>query len=428
MAHFLTGHLNISAIQWFPLFFMGFFGILENNSYSKKNILLTSIGLGLISLSSIYFAYMTLVLTAIILLYYVFKNRKTILKDKVFWKQLLQAGAISLPFLIISIGPYIYLHIASGMQSRELAEVSFYSASPTDFLLPSTMHPLWGEWVGAHFPRNIWTDATLYLGLPIIGLFVWNLLKVKKPPRNYLQYLCFGAIIAAILALGTNLTWLEKPVLLTAPSWLTGIFGKTPFPIYLPGYLFFRLIPFYGRMRVWMRYGIFVMVFVCAGAGLAFAKVLENKSNITRLVIFMTAMGLVILDFSVKPFPLSVVQPRKVDEWLSGQPWGGLMQLPFDQSYDKLTMYYTLTNQKGLIGYIKEVPSYRYFRLQADLKNFPDKTSIDSIRTEKIKYVLIDESNYTVDGNFISICQSYGLIFSTSIDGQSVFIIDDAYG
>lgn len=422
LAHFLTGHLNISAIQWFPLFFMGFFDILENREFSRKNVLLTGIGLGLISLSSIYFAYMTLIVSAFIFIFFVVINRKTIWKDRKFWKQVLYAGLISLPFLIISIGPYVYLHIASGMQSRVLAEVSLYSASPTDFLLPFTMHPFWGEWVGTHFPRNIWTDATLYLGLPIISLFAWSWISARKENRNIIRLLFFGAIVAFILALGTNLTWFEKSVLITPPAWLTGILGKNPFPVYLPGYLLYRFMPFYGRMRVWMRYGIFVMTFLCAGAGLGLEKILRNKSKINRLAIFLCALGIVLFDFWSKPFPLVPVQPRKVDTWLASQPYGGLVQMPFDQSYDKLTMYYTLTNQKGLIGYIKELPSYRYFQLQAELKNFPDKTSIDAIRAEKITYVLVDESNYSVDEQFISTCRTNGLEFSRSINGQSVFI------
>lgn len=150
-AHFLTGHLNISAIQWFPLFFMGLFGIMENEGFSKKNVLLTGLGLGLISLSSVYYIYMTLVISAIIMLFFMFRKKPALWKEKIFWRQLLLAGAVSLPFLIISVGPYIYLHLASGMENRGLSEVMFYSASPTDFLLPFTMHPFWENGWGIIF-------------------------------------------------------------------------------------------------------------------------------------------------------------------------------------------------------------------------------------------------------------------------------------
>jgi len=134
------------------------------------------------------------------------------------------------------------------------------------------------------------------------------------------------------------------------------------------------------------------------------------------------ALGLILIDFWVKPYPLAAVKPRQVDEWLAGQPLGGLVQLPIDQSFDQLHMYYTLTNQKGLIGQVMAVPSYRFFKLQTALRNFPDKISINSLKAEQITYVIVDEAVYTVNQDFISICQSFGLEFTKSFDGQSVFI------
>ena len=148
----------------------------------------------------------------------------------------------------------------------------------------------------------------------------------------------------------------------------------------------------------------------------------ERKIPCGKIRNFFAALGLVLIDFWVKPYPLSVVKPRPVDEWLAGQPPGGLVQLPIDQSFEKLNMYYTLTNQKGLIGFFKEVPSYRYFQLQTAFKNFPDMASIDSLKSDRITYVLVDEAIYSVNENFVTICQSMGLEFAGSFDGQSVFI------
>ena len=427
-AHFLTGHLNISAIQWFPLFFMGLFGILENEGFSKKNVLLTGLGLGLISFSSIYYAYMTLVIAAIITLFSMFYRKSILWKEKYFWRQLLLAGAVSLPFLLLSVGPYVYLQLASKIPSRELSGVMLYSASPTDFLLPFTRQPFWGKWVGDNFPRNIWTDATLYLGLPSIFLFVWGWLRRNNGYKKYLLYLCIGAIAAVILAMGTNLTWMEKPVMLTPPAWLSEYLGEKPVPILLPGYLLFRFLPFYGRMRAWMRYGIFALVFICAGAGLALGEMLKNKNRIIKFAIFFAVLAFILIDFMVLPYGISEVKPRQVDDWLAGQPWGGLVQMPFSDSFEKLNFYYTLTNQKGLIGFFKEVPSDRYFKLEAALKNFPDKTSIDSLKAEQITYVLVDETVYRVNKNFISFCHSLGLEFEKSYDGQSIFIFNKGSG
>jgi hypothetical protein len=59
IAHFRAGHLNILATMWFPIFFMGYFDILRGKPISRVQGIMTGVALGLISLSSQYFFYLT---------------------------------------------------------------------------------------------------------------------------------------------------------------------------------------------------------------------------------------------------------------------------------------------------------------------------------------------------------------------------------
>ncbi len=424
MAHFLSGHLNISAIQWFPLFFWGFIGILTEEEKSSRNIWLMALGLSAIALTSQYYLYLTaLASTMILLVYFLFLRRGRFL-DWRLWKQFALAGLISAPALAAGIVPYMLVHIRGG-SVRTLADVMTFSASPADFLLPFTRQFIWGKWVWENFPRDLWNEATLYLGAPLLLLAVLGFAKRRQTNRQ-LVYAIFttGFVISIVLALGTNLTWNEQPVTVSSSSWLARIFTNEQGLITLPGYLLFKYVPFYSIMRAWMRMGVLALLFTCAGAGLGLAWLAgQARKPVYAAGVCLLALTLVLLDFYVTPNSLSEVKPRAVDLWLAGQPYGGQAQLPLKQSYQEDSLYYTLYSQKPLIGVIRTFPSDRYFELEPQLKNFPDETSVAALEAEQLTYLVLDETQYPIDAAFIQRCQELGLEYGISLDGQTVFII-----
>ena len=423
MAHFLSGHLNISSIQWFPLFFWGFTAILTEKEYSLKNVLLLAAGLSGIALSSQYYLYMTAVVSVIILLvYFLFLQRRRFL-DPILWKQFLMSGLFSLPALAVGVVPYYLVHRGAG-SDRTLQDVMVFSASITDFLLPFTRQPVLGKWVWKNFPRDLWNEATLYLGLPLLVLSGIGLSKNKQDGRRLLWAVFLVGFTASILlAMGTNLTWMEAAVRVDDSSWLAQVFSNEEHLIFLPGYFFYKYVPFYSVMRAWMRIGVFAMLFNCAAAGLGLHWLAQQVKGRWKTWLPMAALGLVLLDFSVKPNALSEVKPREVDLWLAQQPYGGQVQLPLNQSYEEFALYATLYNQKPLIGVIRTFPSNRQFEIAPKLKNFPDEESIAALQEEGLTYIVLDEDYYRVDAGFIGRCESLGLDYGVSVDGQSVFII-----
>ncbi|MDK2980400.1 MAG: hypothetical protein PWQ55_747 [Chloroflexota bacterium] len=419
MVHFLSGHLNISAIQWFPLFFWGFTGMLTGEKAQKRNVWLLAIGLSGIALSSQYYLYTTFVVSALILLvYFLFIRRDQFLNGRL-WKQFLLAGLLSLPALAVGVVPYALVH--RGGEARTLQDVMQFSAGLSDYILPFTRHFLWGKWVWAHFPRDLWNEATLYIGLPLVVLAVIAFLKRKAGPHQTLfRIFLAGFLISLVLSMGTNLTWMEQPVRVDPQSLLGRIFNNPDGLIYLPGYFFFKTVPYYDIMRAWMRIGVFALLFTCAAAGLGLAW-LQRRWPKARALLGAAAIGLVLLDFYVTPNAISRVQPREVDLWLAEQPYGGQVQLPLKQSYEEYSLYYTLTSQKPLIGVIRTFPSNRYFELNPLLANFPDATSLTALQEQQITYVVLDEEVYPLTEEFIQACEALGMRFEVSLDGQAVF-------
>ncbi len=423
MVHFLSGHLNISAIQWFPLFFWGFLGMLTEDRYASKNVWLMALGLSAIALTSQYYLYLTGLVSGLILLVYFLFLRRDRFADKVLWKQFIRAGLISLPALAVGVVPYLLAR--SGSSGRTLADVMAFSASPTDFLLPFTRQFIWGKWVWRNFPRDLWNEATLYLGAPVTLLAIIGFAK-RDESRHKLLYslLLTGFIASVILAMGTNLTWNEQAVEVSASSWLGRIFNNTDGLVLLPGYFFFKYVPFYSIMRAWMRMGVIALLFNCAAAGLGLAWLLGRvKRPAYRLGLGLLALALILLDFYVSPNSLSAVKPRAIDLWLAEQPYGGQVQLPLKESYEENSLYYTLYSQKPLIGVIRTFPSNRYFELEPQVRNFPDDTSLAALREQQLTYVVLDEEFYTVDKDFIERCESLGMRYGGSLDGQAVFIL-----
>jgi hypothetical protein len=399
---------------------MGFIEILKGEKFSWKNIGIFSVGLIGIALTSQYYLYMTLFISFVFLLILLFRGG--ILKNWNIWKQFFISGLFSIPFLTIGILPYYLIHRGES-SIRPLKDVIAYSASITDYILPFTKSIVAGEWVSNNFPRSLWSESTLSQGIPVLFLAVYGIVKNKDTHlAKIIRTMVTLGVIAFILSLGTNLTWMERPVIIQTPGWLKPIISRDSFYVFLPGYLLFRYFPFYNIMRAWMRHGIILMTMACALAGLGAKEIMEKFRKPMRTMVSMGLMILVLVDFLNTPYGTVEIKPREVDMWLAAQPFGGQVQLPLVESYEQSSIYYTLINQKPLIGQMSTYPSNRYFQLEPILRNFPDDASVEVLRKEEIKYIIIDESYFEVNEAFIDTCQELGLEFKGSFDGQAVFI------
>jgi len=431
-AHFLIGHLNLSGLQWFPLFFWGFFDLLypspsRNNKSQRRAILKTGIGLGLIALTSQYYLFMTGIIAAFIFFIYVLFINRPILKQKSFWMDWLVAALVSLPLIAAAVAPYVSLAGKGELPDRELGIVRPYSAGLTDFVLPSTDHFLWGKWVGEHFNRDMWVEGTLYVGLVNAGLAVFAWVNRKKNNRRTLLILMLaGGSLALLLAMGTDLHWNGAPVEIPTPAFLQARWDKPTIPIPLPGWVLFKYFPFYAKLRALMRFGIFVLLFICAAAGLGTAELLKRLSPRWKNAATAGLILLVLFDFYPGPYnEFTPVQARPVDTWLAQQPGdGAVVQMPFSIAEDQEHTYYTLVHGKPYVGgFFNAFPPAQYKRVKPILLNFPDKASVELLRELKVRWVLVDESQYCDWNKTRGMIERFGFNLEAEPGGMAVFTI-----
>lgn len=427
MAHFLIGHLNLSGTAWFPLYFMGLHGLFHDRDLGEwRSILLTSLSLGLIGFTSMYYLYMTLIITLVWVAAYLLMVNRHLLKDRAFWRRIALTSVISFLPVLFSVLPFIGLNSQGGLASRPLSYMSMYSASPTDFFLPSTQHFLLGNWVGSNFDRSLWIEATLYIGIFALCLSVLAFIKRNEMGQTaFLKVAVIVAICAFILALGTDLHWLSQRVEIKVPEFFHGVINRDSVPIPMPSYLLVKYLPFFSKMRAIMRIGFFVLILTSAMAGIG-AAWLQRRSGTKRAPIVMVGLlALVLFDFYPRPYTeLSKIEARPVDIWLASQPGqGALIQFPFIQNEDQDQVFYTLTHGKPYVGgFFSANQPEQYLRIRPVLESFPNREGAALLRSMGVHWIFFDTQRYEDFALVAEQVQALGYVFVDTIDGQAVFI------
>ncbi len=231
----------------------------------------------------------------------------------------------------ILVAPFLppFLAVSGDPDTRPTLEnTNFWSASPTDYLIPSPFHPLWGTFIeekilplaaltdktspsqadfeaGRIFPTsnlNIATEFLLSPGLVAILFAVYGLRWGQgKAVRPWL----YLTIVAVILSLGLTLHLAGRQVVIPASSAVVARFNEAmndismnlslqrePFTlaedsglvIPLPSLLIRWFVPAVGNTRTWTRFGqfaIFGMAILAAYGAAAWHKreIAGNRQN-----------------------------------------------------------------------------------------------------------------------------------------------------
>jgi len=400
MAKLLIGHLNLAGTQWFPLYFMGLVGILRNEARGWwQPAALAAVSLGLIGFTSMYYLYMVLLITLVfVFAYLIFGGFKVLVKGW-FWKQAGIFAGLAIPLLYLSMRYFFNLASSGTLTSRDWEYASLYSASPTDFFLPSTDHFLVGRWVGSHFNRDLWPEATLFIGFVAVCLLIVAVWKRTSSGASPLVWAALTAAAAAfILALGTDLHWNAEPVIIQVPEFLQSLVGRSETRFFLPTYWLFNHLPFFDRMRALARFGFFTSIFTTLLAGMGAAWVLQRIKDRWRIV---AAGGLILLalcEFYPGPYTgqLTEIRPRPLDNWLEAQPGDGAVAMfPFNQVEEQFNVYANLLNGKPFIGGLfnaNQPPQYVY--IKPILDQFPAPEALTLLRELDITYVVVDKAAY----------------------------------
>ncbi|HEX9019217.1 MAG TPA: hypothetical protein VF806_08515 [Anaerolineaceae bacterium] len=435
MAHFLIGHMNLSGTEWFPLYFMGLYDLLRSLREDArprdlwKPVVLTAVSLGLIAFTSMHYLLMTVVISAFFVPGYLLLVDGGRLRDGQYWRKLLARfgalGAASLPLVVLAALPFIGLNSQGGLASRTASYASMYSASPTDFFLPSTQHWLLGRWVGAHFDRSLWIEATFYIGAVafVLAVIAW-MRRGSNRHAGLAKVALLVILVAFILSLGTDLHWNNQRVEIPVSGVLRSIVHRSTMPIPMPGYLFFRYVPFYSKMRALMRIGFFALIFTTLLAGFGADWLIKKAGPKWAWPVALLLIILVLLDFYPGPYrQFAMVQARPVDAWLAQQSSkGAVAQFPAAELEDQDQVYNTLIHGKPFIGgFFSANQPEQYLRIRPVLDTFPSPAGATLLRSLGVEWLLFDLRQYADFAPVREQVESLGYRYIDTIGGQAIF-------
>ncbi len=433
LAH-LQGHLPLMATQWLALHYYGLYCLLAKPESKVKSAVAAALGLGLASLSSMYYLYMSLVISALFVAGYLVLVNWRILIRRDFWRGTAVMVIITVPLVWAAVAPY--LQLARGdANHRPIEEVDFYSASPTDFVVPSPKHFLYGKAIELRFPaledkweeRNVYLGAvTLFLSAAAVGLALLRKYRRQKPVVFWLALMTAGALI---LAMGTTLHWMGQNVILSRVPWMfhrLGIITNGWIP--LPNYFLYEYLPYYDGMRVWERYAVYGVLFAAVLAGSGFQLIAKQMpGRIAWMVLLPLCLLLVMFDFRID-LQLLELKPRAADLWLAGQNQSGAVaQFPIDFGEGNVEYVYGSTfHGKPLLGmfYGAYLPN-NYESLLPVLNTFPSPESIHVLRERHVRYILVDLEKFDGWQEKWPQAQKLGLVERARLNGILILTLED---
>ncbi len=409
------GILPLMSIEGLPVFLLGVEKWLSSRRFIW--IVLASLGYLLAAWASIYYAFGLLLLGPL----YLFVrfatgesrvlDRKTVTHAAAF---LFLVLAITIPLAI----PYLTLRTSINI-SIPLQDTDFWSASPTDYLLPSGLQPLWGNWVmrnalgvPGNYPQ-IALEFVIAAGFVAILFAIYAAFKGTGKEKKAILALTAAALL---LSFGTTLHIGRHPVVLPAPqavinqynhvmesigAWLPAHESFAPLEtngltIPLPALLLRWLIPPLTGLRAWNRFAAFTGLGLALLAGLGFALWIKTvmvpqksrrKTGFAVIVVFVLAL----FELWPRTIPLQAVGPRPVDLWLAAQPdQGSLMELPLASALSAPEMLYTRYHGKPVtFGYGTYLP-YWYRQQYPELEQCPESKCLERLRSWGVTFILLN--------------------------------------
>lgn len=370
------GHLQMVSTFALPLFFWALDSALRAPRPSWRNLLLPAGATLLVGGSSQYYLVMCLLLGIIYALLILLSDLGSLLRRS--WRPALGIGLGAL----LSALPYLLTLQETGYTAYAIEDTRMWSASPLNFVLPSMLHPWWGSLVEQLYAEPLWIEKTLYVGSVAAALALLALLWRGSPYARWARIWAVVAVVAAALALGTDLHLTGEPVQHTDPFWLPAYYLA-----HLPGMSF---------VRVWARFGIITILFVALLAGIGTALLLQRYSC-WRWHLLTPLVALVLIDGLPGMTQTIRLAPRPVDAWLAQQPDDfavGVLPANNDAVLYR-AMYGSLFHGKHLPAYnhpAHQPAAYKAFARQA--ATFPDQQAVHSLHALGLRYVLLDKGAF----------------------------------
>ena len=371
--HFAHGLSHLAAMSsWtIPLYVLYLFKTTRENN--KNNAILAAIFLALASLCDWHYTVYLIIFTGLFLLYYLYNDR-SVLFNKAFVKRFLILvslfGLVILPFIYPMLVEFSH---ATYMTCSIIGSI-VYSADIVAFFIPSTLHPIFGQFVEgiyANFTGNQ-CEYTVFIGYTVLILALYSVLKVE---RKKIKFWIFSSLIFFILSLGpilhiNGIFLIPNPGLDLDPlvqiiglsSRGTGIAAnilQSGIPIPLPG-LIIPFIPLLNISRVQDRFTLMLMLSLAVIAGYGCKELFSRINNreksrkiYNKKIVACLITAVILFEFLAVPYPLSNASVPRIYEKIftnSNSEDYAILELPFNGRFISEFMYYQTYHGKKLVG------------------------------------------------------------------------------
>jgi hypothetical protein len=292
-------HLIHLTTQWFPLIFLFLEKFLQTGR--RRYAFAGGVAFGLNALASWYFALAGALLSLVWLAVRGWPW-PTYFKQQRIWLGLIIFAATATTLIAPFLPPF--LAVSSDPDTRAALEnTNFWSASPTDYLIPNPFHPLWGRFIeekilpltaladkvsptqadfeaGRFFPNSNLNIATEFVMGPGLIAILFAAYGLRWTPPKLTRPWLYLTAVAVILSMGLTLHLAGRQVVIPAPPAITAGFNQAmnyismnlslqhePFTIAqdtgiiipLPSLLVRWFVPAVGSTRTWTRFSQFAI-------------------------------------------------------------------------------------------------------------------------------------------------------------------------
>lgn len=415
-----AGILPSASVEGIPVFFLGL--ELWVRERRKRWVVLTWLGFILAAWAYLYYAAGLLLLGPI----YAWARLRPL--GQALRQRQVVVGSVTIGALIlVALVPLAipYLQLSQRVQLNiPLEEVDFWSASPTDYIVPPGLHPVWGEWVRqnligvvAEYPQ-IGLEFVLGVGYVCLLFAAYGLGRHRGPAKSAVVWLTLAALV---FSLGPTLHVGRHPLVIPAPEglatgfaslmdtigrWLPGKeaygeLGANGITVPLPALFLRWLLPPLEGMRAWNRFAGFFALGLAILAGIGYSAWIEGevrggsepapgRSRKER------AAGIIVLSLAVfelwpGQLPLQPVEPRAVDHWLASQPGQfTIMELPLNSALSAPQMLYSRYHGKRTAFAYGTYFPYWYRQEHPELARCPEEACLKQLRAWGVRYVLLN--------------------------------------
>jgi hypothetical protein len=404
-------HLPLTTTFWLPLVFL----FLERFIRTGRPLfgLAAGIAFSFNALTSWYYA-ITAGLFLVVWALFRFRPLKQFLSRRQTWLALLLfVAAMALLVLPVAL-PYVSV-LRNGETTIPIENSNFFSVSPTDYLIPSPFHFLWGTWVTRTLlNRPAPFEFVVGVGLVslLFALYGWGH-AVRKVVWPWLAV----TSLAVVLSMGLTLHIAGRQVAVPAPAAVVATanqlynevslnygLSREPFTISredgvvvpLPALLLRWFVPVLGKMRAWTRLGIIVLLGIAmlAAIGAATWQQRELTTQSRRRIGWLVIGALLLFELWWAPLPVVTARlnGRPVDDWLAVQPGqGAIIEYPFASGFEPAQLMYSRVHQKPIVhGYTTYFPFVFSRRHPEVVFEFPANKALSTLSHWQVQYVLIN--------------------------------------